>query len=316
MNFQGLTPEITVFNMISKTKNFNIDSLLVKNEKLRPKFIPGGEDNPQISIASLKEKDLALLHYLLIRFYDADDNKTLDAEEQNFLSFHVGAEITSEELVEMNESLWYRKCWLERLMEDLQSGVKERIISACETLATIKPPAKEAVPLLMELTAHADNQISSAAMSTIGKLGKIVKKYLPEVMAKFRSSDSKISDYASDLLMNLDAVAAPELLKIVKNSREKMDLRVKAAQLLVWMWFYDKELLNFLIKAYKEGSLDVKIKVIYSLGRIGVFNYKETAQLLKRAQKSKDKKLREAANDSLKTLDQTRKNEFKHIREK
>lgn len=270
--------------MASKVQGFKIDSLLIKDEKLRPKSIPAGYSGARTDISLLKEEDLALLHFLFVKYFDIDGNGLYDSEEQ----YCFGPEITPKDLYVLNNKLWERSLIIKKLILELQSGNRARMLFACKTLADMRPPAKEAT-------------------------GYIAKYAMPLLMEKFKSKNLVESGDAADLLMNFYWVSAPELIKIVRRG-ETLSLRVKAAYLLDIMWYYDKDMMKVFKDGYKKGDIDTKIKSVYGLGRAGVFDRENAKTLLNEARKSADMRLKDAAEFALKELKETKKEDFKIIK--
>lgn len=224
---------------------FEINKLLIKDESKKPQYIPGGDNKTRIDISSLLEKDKALLHYLIVRFYDTDDNGILDVKEQHYLLLHAGETLNHDGLMTINDSCWVADKYIKSLINNLKNGNTEEIVEACGNLALAGPPPKEAVPVLICLLNHKEKNIRDRAFKTLGAVNKrcgVVKKYIPQIIEVFKNEDKRIRKKAAYLLEKIDLehidfsniheVAGSIPLFIRLLSDEDIIIRYSAARIL------------------------------------------------------------------------------------
>src|SRR5262249_14423696 len=133
------------------------------------------------------------------------------------------------------------------------------------------PEAKEALPLIVGMVKDKDADFRSEAVALLGWLGQAAEPAIPSITAALRDEDDEGCHTALHALASLGSVAKPaipDLLEALKPKRElryqlgmgpmgqvRWDLPTEAASVLAQIGLEDKQAIQGLAKAVRDGTL-------------------------------------------------------------
>ena len=160
---------------------------------------------------------------------------------------------------------------------------------AAASLGRILPPAKPAVPALVEALKDEDREVRSSAADALGRIGRDAREALPALVSAFHEKDPVVQQAAGAALFSIDPIlavkegvklpggvggfqwvkeGAPALIQGLKKEGNAK-LRARIAQLFGEFGQDVDGVVAALKGALEDPDPDVRAAAVKALGKIG-----------------------------------------------
>jgi HEAT repeat protein len=185
------------------------------------------------------------------------------------------------------------------LMSATQSGDVATRKAVAQSLRLMRPPVKEAVPVLVKLLKDNDEQVRGEAVFALGQMGELTVAALPALLEASAAEDSAGKDAwaTASRITKVPRSLAPALLPLLKSPEPKV--RLKVVELVCELEEGDQECLTVLIELVKRRDSQIRKGAAQLLYRYGSKAKEAVPALIEIARNDADPNTRSVAVNAL-----------------